>query len=395
VETWKRNLYSLWATEFLAALGISFVLPFLPFYIRELGIQDLHAVELWSGFIYAGPFVMGTFTGPLWGWLGDRYGRKMMLIRAVFGFGITCALMAFAQTVEQLFILRLIQGAVSGFIAATLAIVATTTPREHMGYAMGVLQTSLITGGIIGPFCGGFLADQIGYRHIFLVTGGFAFLAALVVIFLVEENPAARERKDSPSFLSNFRFVFNTPILIMVLLAGFIVQLANMAISPILALFVEALEPGALHIATLAGSVFAITGVAALFSAPFWGKQGHRLGYKKTLTINLLCAGLTFIPQALVNRIYQLLILRFVHGLFIGGILPALYTLTSLNVPEERRGGVMGITRSGLLLGNMAGPITGGVIASSLGMRPLFIFTAALLLTLSLTARRLIREPEH
>ncbi|MCX5910182.1 MAG: MFS transporter, partial [Deltaproteobacteria bacterium] len=311
------------------------------------------------------------------------------------GFGITSALMAFAQTVEQLFILRLIQGAVSGFIAATLAIVATTTPREHMGYAMGVLQTSLITGSIIVPFFGGILADHIGYRHIFLITGGFAFFAALVVLFLVTESPVSSERKDSPGFLSNFHFVFRTPILVMILLAGFMVQLANMAISPILALFVESLQPEAEHIATVAGGVFAITGLAGLISAPYWGMRGHHLGYKRTLVMNLLGAAVTFIPQAFVTRIYQLLILRFVHGLFIGGIHPALYTLTSLNVPEERRGGVMGITRSGLLLGNVAGPITGGLVASSLGMRPLFIFTAAILLILVWVARRSIQEPPH
>ncbi len=156
MEPWKRNLYTLWATEFLAALGMALVLPFLPFYIRELGVKELHDVERWSGFVFAAPFLVAIFTGPLWGWLGDRYGRRMMLIRALFGYAISSSLMAFAQNVQQLFILRLIQGGVSGFIAATLAIVATTTPRERMGYAMGVLQTSLTTGAIIGPFVGGF-----------------------------------------------------------------------------------------------------------------------------------------------------------------------------------------------------------------------------------------------
>jgi DHA1 family multidrug resistance protein-like MFS transporter len=107
-----------------------------------------------------------------------------------------------------------------------------------------------------------------------------------------------------------------------------------------------------------------------------------------------LGTGLTSIPQALVNQVYQLFCLRFIYGLFVGGILPALYTLTSLHVPAERKGGIMGITRSGLLIGNVIGPISGGFLSASLGIRPLFIFMAILLFLVYLWVRRVIKEPK-
>jgi DHA1 family multidrug resistance protein-like MFS transporter len=360
VERWKRNLYSLWTTEFLAVLGMALVLPFLPFYIRELGVKELEEVKRWSGLIYAAPFLLATFTGPLWGWLGDRYGRRIMLIRAVFGFAATSFLMAFARDVYELFLLRLIQGGVAGFIAASLAIVATTTPREHLGYAMGVLQTSLTTGGIIGPFGGGFLADQIGYRNIFFLTGGLAFLAGILVILLVREAKRPKEESKSPGLFSNYHFVFTSSTLSVIFISSMIVQLAIMAVQPVLSLFVERLWPTTENLATMAGAVFAITGFSSLLTAPYWGKRGGHIGYKKTLAITLLGTGISYAPQGLVTQLYQLLILRFVQGLFVGGVLPALYTLTSLNTPEERRGGIMGITRSGLLIGNVIGPVSGG-----------------------------------
>ena len=168
-----------------------------------------------------------------------------------------------------------------------------------------------------------------------------------------------------------------------------------MAIQPVLSLFVETLWPTTEHLATVAGGVFAITGLAGLISAPFWGKKGHQMGYKRVLALTLLGTGITCAPQAFVNRVYQLLTLRFVQGLFAGGILPALYTLTTLNAPEERRGGIMGITRSGLLIGNVVGPISGGFLAALIGMRPLFLFTAAMLIAVTLSARRMIKEPPH
>ncbi len=395
MEPWKRNLYTLWATEFLAVLGMALVLPFLPFYIRELGVKELEEVKRWSGLIYAAPFLLATFTGPLWGWLGDRYGRRIMLIRAIFGFAATSLLMAFARDVYELFLLRLIQGGVAGFISATLAIVATTTPREHLGYAMGVLQTSLTTGGIIGPFLGGFLADQIGYRNIFLLTGGLGFLAGILVISLVQEAERPKEERKSPGLFSNYRLVFTSSTLSAIFVSGMIVQVAIMAVQPVLSLFVERLWPTPENLATMAGAVFAITGFSSLLTAPYWGKRGGYIGYKKTLAITLLGTGISYAPQGLVTQVYQLLFLRFVQGLFVGGVFPALYTLTSLNTPEERRGGIMGITRSGLLLGNVIGPISGGFLAASLGMRPLFFFTAALLIAMTFGARRIIQEPPH
>jgi MFS transporter, DHA1 family, multidrug resistance protein len=395
VEAWKRNLYSLWAVEFLAVLGMALVLPFLPFYVRELGVRELEDVKRWSGFIYAAPFSLAIFSGPLWGWLGDRYGRRMMLIRAVFGFAVTSFLMAFAQNVTQLFLLRLIQGGVAGFIAATLAIVATTTPRERMGYAMGILQTSLTTGGIIGPLVGGFLADLIGYRNIFFLTGGFGFLAGFLVIFLVREDAKPKEDRKSPGLFSNYRFVFTSPTLTAIFVSSLIVQLAIMAIQPVLSLFVEILWPSAETLSTMAGAVFGIAGFSSLLAAPYWGKRGDRTGYKKTLAIATLATGISYAPQGLVTDVFQLLILRFILGLFAGGILPALYTLTTLNTPEERRGGIMGITRSGLLLGNVLGPISGGFLGASLGMRSVFVFTAVLLVAVTFSAKNFIKEPPH
>jgi len=395
IESWRKNLYTLWTAEFLAALGMAFVLPFIPFYLRELGLTEAAEVKKWSGLIYAGPFLAATFTVPLWGWLGDRYGRKAMLIRALIGFAATTFLMGFAQNAPQLFILRIIQGAVSGFIAATLAIVATTTPRQHMGYAMGVLQTSLTTGGIVGPFIGGLLADQMGYRNIFFVTALFAGVATLLVVFWVRENPFSPPESRSPGFFSNFRFVFASPTLTTIFTGGMVAQAALLTIQPTLSLFVENLWETTENLSTVAGGIFAITGVASLLAAPLWGRKCDHSGYKKTLSLTLLWSGVTCLPQAIVTNIYQLFILRFVHGLFVGGILPALNTLITLNSPDAHRGGVMGIARSGLLVGHILGPILGGYFSAFFGIPLIFILAGGLLIAVTFVSGLTIKEPKR
>ncbi|MGE5252567.1 MAG: MFS transporter, partial [Planctomycetaceae bacterium] len=242
---------------------------------------------------------------------------------------------------------------------------------------------------------GGVLADLIGYRKIFFLTGGFGFLAGFLVILLVREDAKPTEDRRSPGLFSNYRFVFTSPILTAIFVSSLIVQLAVMAIQPILSLFVERLWSSAESLSTMAGAVFGITGFSSLLAAPYWGKRGDRVGYKKTLAITTLATGICYAPQGLVTHVYQILLLRFIQGLFVGGILPALYTLTSLNTPEERRGGIMGITRSGLLIGNVAGPISGGFLGAVLGTRLVFIYTAVLLIAVTFGAKHFIKEPPH
>jgi MFS transporter, DHA1 family, multidrug resistance protein len=393
MEPWRKNLYILWTAEFLAALGMAFVLPFIPFYLRELGVGEAAEVKKWSGLIYAGPFLAATFTVPLWGWLGDRYGRKAMLIRALIGFAALTFLMGFAQSAPQLFALRIVQGAVSGFVAATLAIVAATTPSQHMGYAMGVLQTSLTTGAIVGPFVGGFLADRLGYRNIFFVTALFAAAATLLVVLWVREEASSPQKEESPGFFSNFRFVFASPTLATIFVGGMIAQAALLTVQPVLSLLVENLWAGSTNVSTVAGGVFAVTGIAGLLAAPLWGRKLDRSGYKKTLRLTLLWSGITCLPQAVVTHVYQLFLLRFVHGLFTGGILPALNTLVTLNAPAGRRGGVLGIARSGLLIGHILGPILGGYFSAFFGIPMIFILTGALLIAVTFVAGFAIKEP--
>src|SRR3989304_5661176 len=129
MELWRKNLYILWGTQFLAMMGMNLVVPFLPFFIRELGVTEPAELARWSGLVFSGPFVLSFIATPIWGNLGDRYGRKIMVVRAIFGLAISQALIGLSQNVEMLFFFRMLQGAISGFIAAALALVSANTPR--------------------------------------------------------------------------------------------------------------------------------------------------------------------------------------------------------------------------------------------------------------------------
>ena len=157
---WKRNLVVLVGVQILATAGMSLIMPFLPFYVERLGVTDPAAQRSWSGFIFGISLFFAAIMGPVWGTVGDRWGRKAMIVRALLGTGVCILAMGFVTNVWQLLILRTIQGALGGFITASITLVAALTPRERSGMAVGSIMGSVYAGGAVGPLLGGALAEE-------------------------------------------------------------------------------------------------------------------------------------------------------------------------------------------------------------------------------------------
>ena len=380
LEPWRKTLYVIWLSQFITMMGMSLVIPFLPFYVRDLGVTDPDEIAWWSGLAFSGPFMLSFFIIPIWGYLGDRHGRKLMVIRAIFGLAISQALIGLSQNVEMLFFFRMLQGAISGFIAAALALVSANTPREKAGYAIGLLQTATASGNIIGPLIGGSLADAFGYRPLFFLVGGICTAAGILVIKMVKEDPSTIIHKsEQHSLFSNYRYAYNSVQIRVALTIIFFAQAAVMMIQPIFALYIESLAPSQTLIATLTGAVFSVAGFFMVFSAPWWGKRNDIKSYRTNLTIAISGTAIAYVAQGFARSPYDLLPLRALQGFCMGGILPALYSYVSKHTELARRGGIMGIASSFQTLANMAGPITGGYIAATNGLRINFYLTGAVL----------------
>jgi DHA1 family multidrug resistance protein-like MFS transporter len=386
---WQKNLYTLWAAQFLATLGLSLIVPFIPLYIGTLGVRRIEDVERWSGILFAAPFLAQAVVQPLWGVLGDRYGRKIMVMRAMAGIGTTNLLSAFVQNVGQLLALRVVQGGVAGFVAASNALVSSSIPRDRLGTAMGLLQTSLTAGGVIGPLVGGALADLVGYRWVFIINGLMCYLAAFVVLRGTQEPPGARVTEARPGVRENFAYFLGSPTLRTVALLLITSQLAVWAIEPIFPVFVQSLGVPPGRVATVAGVLFSITGIASILGATLWGRASDRIGEGRVLMLVLWGASVAYALQAGARSPVTLFVLRAIMGLFVGGLMPPLYAIVARLTPAERLGGIMGVTSSAITIGNLLGPLLGGLLSAELGIRPVFIVAAATLAIAALGTRGL------
>ncbi|WP_232697794.1 MFS transporter [Brevibacillus daliensis] len=381
MEVWKRNLYVLCGALFIAMVGMSMVMPFLPLFIeQEFNITDPDEVTTWAGIIFGANFLTAGLFSPIWGNLADKYGRKIMILRSGFLMSITIGLTGLAGNVWHLLFLRLLNGTIAGIIPASNALVASTAPREKSGWALGVLQSSVVSGSIMGPFFGGLLADMVGYRVVFLITGGLLFIASLIITFAVKEEFTPLPKKEQTSLREDFKMMFSSKTLPVLFAVTVMIQLSLNGILPILPLYVKSLVGDSNNIAFFAGLVTAVTGLANVMSSPTLGKIGDRIGPHKVLLGSLLLSAIVFIPTAMVETYWQLLLLRFIAGLCLGGLMPAVTSLLRKVTPSHMVSRVFGYNNSFLSLGNMIGPATGGYVATFFGYHGVFYMTSILLL---------------
>ncbi|WP_309120101.1 MFS transporter [Paenibacillus sp.] len=384
MERWKMNLAVLWFGQFLVMSGMSMIMPFISLYVQEeLGVSDPAQVAWWANAIFASNFITSFIAQPLWGGLADRYGRKIMLLRSGFGMAIVMLLMGFATSAWQLLALRMLNGVISGYVPAATALMSASAPKERMGFAMGTLQSGAVAGTILGPFIGGVLAEWVGYRPIFYITGSLLLLASILAWAVVKENferDGASRRGAAVSLGDSFRRLIKAPQIPALFAVTVGIQVSMLSSLLLIPLFVQELH-GTEMLAFYAGLVGSITGFANMAASPLLGRFADRVGYEKVLTVCLIGAALSFIPQAFVDNIWQLIASRFLLGLFMGGLLPSVNALLRVYTPDGMESRAFGFNSSFLSLGNILGPMIGGVLAGWIGIRGIFFFACIMLLT--------------
>lgn len=389
---WRRNLYILFAVQILSTAGFSLVFPFLPLYVKELGVATVGSIEFWSGLVFSSQAVTMMFTAPIWGTIADRYGRKPMLIRASLGGAILVGAMGFAQNAEQLVLLRTIQGMVSGVIAASNALVAASAPREKSGEALGLMQTGTWVGVAIGPLVGGVLGDAFGFRESFWITGGMLGLAALAVIFWVQEEFTPVERKNRPGFLASYRTLIHAPDMASLYSSTFLFSLARSVTLPVAALFVLELMGPTAAVATVTGMLMGFKAIVGSGSAVWFGRLGDRLGHPRILLFGAVLGVLLYIPQPFVTDAWQLVVLQALTGLVQGAMVPAIGALMNLRTPDGAKGAAYGLDNSVNAGGRMIAPMLGAGVAVWFGFRGVFALTGVVYVASALVALHLYRN---
>lgn len=360
-EQWRRNQHVMVATVFVVFTGFAFVLPFLPLYVKQLGVRDEETVALWAGVLIGVAPLLAGLLAPLWGRWADRHGHKRMAVRALLSYVVLLGLSALVTSVEQLFVLRVGVGLFGGIGPLGLAMATSLAPRDQTGRAVGLVQSAQILSAAVGPFAGGFLADAIGIRWTFVVTAGLCAGALLLVVRYYEESP----RPPQPVTVRSARLVeiLRLPRVGGILVVLFLVNFVGRSFTPILPLYLPALGVPSDRLALSTGVLISAYSVAAALSAATLGKASRRYPPRALLVLSLLGGAGSVLPMALVSSFGALLALATLLGLVSGGALTLGYTIGGLTVPEAQRATAFGFFSAAALFGGAVSPSVAGVLA--------------------------------
>jgi MFS family permease len=362
-QGWRRNVWALTLTVFVSFVGFQFFSPFLPLYIRELGVTDPAQIALWSGLQAAVTPAMSGLLSPVFGRLADRFGRKMMLIRSLIGFVVIVAAMGLVRSVQQLFLARVIMGFFAGFTPMVMALATVSAPRDRVPAAIGMVQSAQLLSVAVGPAIGGYVASHFGIRYAFFATAGLCALALIGLILMFDEVEGAPGSPGPATARMPLRSVFEYPHFAAIMALLFIAQFLDRALALLIPLQVAHM-PDLERIAATSGAIISIGAIAATASANGAARLAREIPAARLLLIGLVAGGPLCAAMAFARGWVTLLVLRALAGLCLGAAITLTYSLGAAIVPAENRGAAFGWLGLGLQIGTAASPLVSGAIAA-------------------------------
>ena len=372
MERWKINLYILWISQVISLTSFGFGLPFIPFFIQELGVTDPDQLNLFTGILSAAPAITMAVMSPIWGILSDRFGQKMMIQRAMFAAVFIIGLMGLSTNVWHLVILRFMQGLFTGTITASSAFVAVNTPNDRLSYALGFLSSSTFVGYSLGPLFGGLVAEHFGYRVSFFVGSVLMLIGFMVVTIFLKGEKKVQSRKTSViQGSSKYKELFAIGIL-MLLLMLFFQRVIRTLFSPFLPLYIQELLNTSQGAASITGTLNGVIGAVTAVSAIAISKLSEK--YNKIWMIRTLLL-IAFVDVLVLNfsrGMWPFMILYTLLFFIIGGIEPLLTSQTAEMTSPDKRGTLFGIQGLVGSLGWMVSPAVGTYFSIKFGIKSIF-----------------------
>lgn len=384
---WKFCLAILTCNVVFMSGSYTMLVPFLPMYLtHELGV-DPSTVNIWSGVVFSSSFAVSAIMAPIWGRMADKKGKRLMAIRASLLLSISYFLGGIVTSPLQLTFMRMFQGFAAGLWPMELAIMTIYAPPKKLGICLGIMQGALTAGGVIGPLFGGILAEAFGMRMSFFLAAAALFLNFLVLVFFIKEPPDdvkptnEKQAEEKPNLWKN-------PLIRNMLIYAVFVQFVILIIQPVLTTYVSELAGQMDNLIFISGLVFSLGGFASAISAPLWGRFGQHHSFHTALTYALIATGICFFLQSLPNDLMLFAASQFAVGLFFSGIYPSINAILAENTDAHTKGHVFGLLFSAQQIGSMTGPLLGGVVATFLGIKYIFILAALIVLAISIAAQR-------
>jgi len=345
------------AAVLIDTIGFGIVMPVLPTLIVQLKGGTLSDAARTGGALLIAFAAAQFFAGPIFGSLGDRFGRRPVLLAAMIAFAVDYGLMAFAPTVGWLFLGRIFAGVAGAIYGPANAVLADVTPAEKRGEVFGLMGAAFGAGFIVGPAIGGLLAG-FGPRAPFVVAGALAVLNAVWMAVAMPETLAPADRRAFDWRRANafgaFKPVFHAGGATPLLIVAFLWQLGQMVYPATWAFWCEIRFGWSPH---MVGLSLAASGVTMALTQVFLtGRVIRRFGEARTVMIGMAVAVVTFVAINFATAgwmVFALIALGSLTGL----VFPGINALLSRSVDSSNQGALQGGMASLGSVAEVIGPL--------------------------------------
>ena len=388
---WQRNLICMWISQLLVNTGFAAAFSFIALYLCEnkFGIAEGMRGYYTSRFFFFGMLAYAIFT-PIWGMLSDRFGVKIMLYRGSFVTALIYPLMGLTTNVNTLIVMRFLTGALSGTTVAAKMLLVKTVPNDRQGFALGVLETSIWGGAMIGDVLGGLAVAKFGFTATFFICGALFFVSGLFVIFARDSEKsvavAAAASAARPGFrekLSGMRWLVFPPILMMMVLF-LLCGVALRFTAPYTSLMVKNFVGDHKDAAYWTGIIGACAAGGGMLMGVLVGWLSDKFPeWKITTPVQIASALLLFFASG-ATSLFGFGFCHAANSTATGGLYAVFQKVTSGLVERVRRGAVLGFATTMYNVGYMLSTLVSGWVVTRFGL--CWVYRSASLLMLVLAA---------
>ncbi len=381
---WKKNLTFIWLSQFLAMIGFGCCMPFIPLLIKEnLHIEDEHLRGLYVSLYYLAGMTSLCIATAVWGMLADRFGRKIMLLRASYAAAIFYPMLALMPNFWSLVLVRFVCSFFSGTVNPAQTLLVSTTPKEKHGFVLGTMSTAIWSGNMVGYLTGGLMVHYFGYATAFATCGVIYLISALLIQFFADEN-FQRLPKSAVAKQPKHRFRdLATPGVTWLLAMFLIMGVARRIEEPFVAMLVETVH-GEGEAAFFTGIISAVAAFGGVLAGMLIGHFCDKFKPSSLLLPIILASIAATTAQAASTSIAMLIAARFAAYLFAGGLQPVLQVMLSKITDEKLRGTFFGWSASVNTAGGIICSFISSPIAFYIGVRGIFYSAAIIMATMLL-----------